>query len=237
MPHRNPLGHPARPANCPAGRGDSSTPMNQRRSASSAQRVKTSSNWSTTNDQTLLDTITGGFRGTVSAYWAGDSWPVRSMRAVVASDSAGDAVGVTRIRASRSIPLPAAGHRARAGNTPAASSDDVPDPDGPMTTSGPRSGAGESSRSHTVAIIRSRPKNHFVDSGPNGARPGYGHSDLSPVPDSVRTTPSAQPDILISPRHEGDRSLIQRRWSRIGRPARRLMEVPQSGYSSPFRSP
>src|SRR5262249_53110766 len=69
---------------------------------------------------------------------------------------------------------------ASAGNRPARSSDDLPTPDGPITTSGPPPRRiCTASRDSNLAISRSRPRKNRACSGPNDTIPGYGQATSS----------------------------------------------------------
>ena len=151
--------------------------MNLRRSGSSWQSVKTSSNWSTTRRRRESGGASTSAWRTARRNRAGSERrsssieplatpPVSATR--MASSSRGCGPGVSRIVVQ--APAPGRVPLQAAGNRPARSTEDLPEPDGPTTA---KNGV-SASRMVSSATNCSRPKNHLAFSAWNAVRPMYG---------------------------------------------------------------
>lgn len=76
--------------------------------------------------------------------------------------------------------ISASGERRRAATSPACSNEDLPEPDGPVTTSGPPAVTCAATRSTSIRVSSARPKKNSASSAPKAARPRYGLNFPSP---------------------------------------------------------
>ncbi len=175
--------------------------MNACRSSSSAPSVYTSSNWSTTTRSPPARAAARARR----AWWedrpgcSRRSWAtVAASSLVTAASSAASALrgrepGVSSRTGQSRAPDAPTSPRSAAGTTPARSTDDLPEPEGPTTATGPSPVAQRrSSRASTTSVSSRRPKNHSLSSGWKLARPRYGASAAAVRGPGVRRSrPSA----------------------------------------------
>ena len=145
--------------------------MNSRRCASSRHRVKTASNWSTMTAGRPPSAPSGLAASSVSR-------ALRSATGVAVGSSTITGPAISGATAASSL---------RRGSRPARSSDDLPAPEGPTSTSG--SAEDSAARETRCSVTSSRPKNQRASCCSNLARPRYGVPVL--LPGSRRTRCSA----------------------------------------------
>ena len=188
--------------------------MKARRCCSSGHWVNSCSNWSTTSNSRRPGFESSGSSAgplgcaraacrTVSANPAGSaSSPRRTSAASVpascatrtASSSSGARAGVNNRHGQDADPGADASPAPRSrGSTPARSSEDLPAPDTPDTTSSPAPFSCRDIRSSTWVAAASRPKKNAASRSSNALSPRYGES-ITPetLASGGATTPSAQ---------------------------------------------
>ena len=193
--------------------------MNARRCSSSVHWVNSCSNWSTTSnsreDRSAEPAESpAAAPGCASAAWravsanpAGSASSPRRTAAAstpaspatrTANSSSGARAGVNNRHGQYAAPGAETSPVPRIlGSTPARSSDDLPAPDTPDTTSGPVPFNCRDIRASTCVAAASRPKKNAASRSSNAFSPRYGES-ITPekVASGGGTTPSAQVCLL-----------------------------------------